>query len=120
MADRHRLAGVLAGTFVELWLLAGSDVAAGIDVAAWIDEIVQRRVTESQAAALSAAISAWPGPGSLGAQWAQGVEQELTGLLRWRQSSPAAPTRRPKNAGDLDGRSEALTVASTPATSSPS
>ncbi|GAA2512852.1 hypothetical protein GCM10010434_068940 [Winogradskya humida] len=86
VSDRHRIAGILAGTFVEVWWLAGSNMAPGTDVVAWIDEIVQRRVTESQPAALSAAVAAWPGPGSLGAQWAHRVELELAGLLRWRHS----------------------------------
>lgn len=84
--DRYRVAGVLAGTFVEVWWLAGCHVDPDTDVLVWIDEIVQRRVADGRPAALPAAISASSGPGSLGALWAQAVEAELVGLLRWRDS----------------------------------
>ncbi|MET3424793.1 hypothetical protein BJ973_004005 [Actinoplanes tereljensis] len=84
VSDQHRFAGVFAGTFVEVWWLAGCHVDPDVDVVAWIDEIVQRRVTDSRPAALSAAISASPDAGSLGPMWAQGVEAELAGLLRRR------------------------------------
>jgi hypothetical protein len=84
VSDLHRAAGVLAGTFVEVWWLAGAHVDPATDVAMWIEEIVQRRVADSRPAALSAAISASPGVGLLGALWAQGAEVELAGLLRRR------------------------------------
>jgi hypothetical protein len=93
VSDRHRVAGVLAGTFVEVWWLAGCHVDPDTDVVVWIDEIVQRRVADSRPAALSAAICASPGVGSLGALWAQGVEVELAGLLR-RRHSPSVGRRR--------------------------
>lgn len=92
VSDRYRVAGVLAGTFVEVWWLAGGHVDPDTDVMAWIDQIVQRRVGDSRPAALSAAICASPDAGSLGALWAQGVEAELAGLLRWCQS-PAVGRR---------------------------
>jgi hypothetical protein len=82
VSDRHRAGGVLAGTFVEVWWLAGYHVDPGVDVMVWIEAIVQRRVTDSRPAALSAAISAAPGVGSLGGMWAQSVEVELAGLLK--------------------------------------
>jgi hypothetical protein len=82
VSDRHRARGVLAGTFVEVWWLAGCHVDPGFDVVVWIEGFVQWRVADSRPAALSAAISAAPDVGSLRASWAQGVEMELAGLLR--------------------------------------
>lgn len=81
VVDPHRAGRVLAGTFVEVWWLAGCHVDQGTDVVAWIEEIVARRVADSQPAALATAIAASPEVGLLGAQWAQGVELELAGLL---------------------------------------
>jgi len=63
VSDRHRAAGILAGTFTEVWWLAGCHVDPDTDVMAWIDEIVQRRVADSRPAAPSVADPTSPGSG---------------------------------------------------------
>lgn len=73
--DPVRAAGIVAGTFVEVWWLAGCHVAADTDVLAWINEIVRRRVADSRS----------PGPGAPDsaahtALWAQHSELELAEL----------------------------------------
>ena len=82
VVDPYRAAGVFAGTFVEVWWLAGCHVGQGTDVLAWIEQIVRRRVADSRPAALAAAIAAAPEVGLLGAHWPQRFELELTRLLR--------------------------------------
>ena len=74
VTDRRRAAGVLAGTFVEVWWLAGCHVDEDTDVMVWIEGIVQRRVADSRPAAE-------PGPGVPSPHWARGVEMELAALL---------------------------------------
>ncbi|GID90654.1 hypothetical protein Adi01nite_00660 [Amorphoplanes digitatis] len=88
VSDRHRVAGVLAGTFIEVWWLAGCHVDPDTDVLAWIDEIVQRRVADSRPATPSSADPTSPDRGVLGALWAHSIEVELAGLLRRRHSPP--------------------------------
>jgi hypothetical protein len=80
ITDRDRVAGVVAGTFLEVWWLAGAHVDAGTDVLAWIDEIARRRVADSRppnrpahpAVLASAAATVL---------WAHRAEVELAGLL---------------------------------------
>ncbi|RZU51193.1 hypothetical protein EV385_2998 [Krasilnikovia cinnamomea] len=84
VSDRHRVAGVFAGTFVEVWWLAGCHIEPDTDVMAWIDEIVQRRVVDSRPAALQSADPDSSGFGSLDALWGQRAEVELAGLFRRR------------------------------------
>ena len=91
--DQHRIAGVLAGTFVEVWWLAGCHLDPDTDVMAWIDEIVQRRVADSRPAGPSSADPASPGPGLLGESWSQGVEVELDRLLGRRHWPPVVRPR---------------------------
>jgi hypothetical protein len=93
--DRRRVAGVLAGTFVEVWWLAGCHVDPDTDVMVWIEAILQRRVADSRPAAPSSVNPASPDMGLLGAPWAQGVEAELAGLLRRRHSPPVGLRRTP-------------------------
>jgi hypothetical protein len=81
VSDQQRAAGVLAGTFVEVWWLAGCHVDPDADVMAWIDEIVQRRIADSRPGAPLSADSAPPSRGILSAWWAQGVGVELARLL---------------------------------------
>jgi hypothetical protein len=81
-SDPRRVAAVVAGTFVEVWWLAGRHIDPDADVMVWIDGIVQRRVADSRPAGSSATISPSPGRGSLGEPWAQGVHVELANLLR--------------------------------------
>ena len=85
--DPYRAAGILAGTFVEVWWLAGAHVEPDTDVAVWIGTIVQRRVADSRPAALSAAVAASPRVGTVGAGWARFAELELADLLGHRMSS---------------------------------
>jgi hypothetical protein len=80
--DPRQAASVFAGTFVEVWWLAGGHVDPDTDVMAWIDRIVRRRIAHSRPPAWPAAVSAPPDRRSLGALWAQAVEVELAGLLR--------------------------------------
>ncbi|GIE90958.1 hypothetical protein Are01nite_74380 [Actinoplanes regularis] len=79
--DRHRAAGIVAGTFVEVWWLAGCHLDPDTDAMVWIDEILQRRVADSRPAAPLSADPAPPGMGPLGAPSTHGVEVELAGLL---------------------------------------
>jgi hypothetical protein len=88
VSDPYRVAAVLAGTFVEVWWLAGCHIDPDTNVMAWIGEIVQRRVADSRPASPSSADLASPGLGLLGARWAQGVEVELACLLQSRPSPP--------------------------------
>jgi hypothetical protein len=81
VADRHRVAGILAGTFVEVWLLAGCHVDPDTDVMEWLGEIVQRRVADSRPAAPSSGDPAVPGLNLIGPACTQGIEVELAGLL---------------------------------------
>jgi DNA-directed RNA polymerase specialized sigma24 family protein len=46
VSDPLQVAGVVAGTFVEVWWLAGGHVDPDTDVIAWIDQIVRRRVQD--------------------------------------------------------------------------
>lgn len=79
LPDSARVTGILAGTFVEVWWLAGGHVGPDSDARAWIDRIVRRRVAYSRRVApLSVEDGA---PPSLGALWSQGVEVELARLL---------------------------------------
>ncbi|MFF5296242.1 hypothetical protein [Paractinoplanes globisporus] len=87
VSDPRRVAGVLAGTFVEVWWLAGCHTDPGTDVMAWIDGIVRRRVADTRPA--EPADPAASGVDPFGALWAQGVEVELACLLRRRLSRPA-------------------------------
>jgi hypothetical protein len=96
VSDRNRAAGVLAGTFVEVWWLAGCRVAPETDVMAWIDKIVQRRVADSRPSVPASANPAPPSLNSLDAPWTQGVEVELAGLLRRRNSLPETRPREQK------------------------
>jgi hypothetical protein len=84
--DRHRVGGVLAGTFVEVWWLARFHVDPDIDVMEWIAEIVQRRVTDSRSAA-PAAPAAYE-LDLVGIVRAHGVEAELAMLLSRRPAPP--------------------------------
>jgi hypothetical protein len=79
--DRHRVAGILAGTFVEVWWLAGCHMDPDTDVMRWLGEIVQRRVKDSRPAAPSLSDPAVPGPNLISPAWTQGIEVELAGLL---------------------------------------
>ena len=85
--DRPRVAGVLAGTFVEVWWLAGCHVDPDTDVMMWLGEIVQRRIADCRPAAAPSSDPAMPGPGLIGPAWSQGVEVELAGLLGRRRSA---------------------------------
>ncbi|WP_203789182.1 RNA polymerase sigma factor [Paractinoplanes rishiriensis] len=89
MSDPDRAAAILAGTFVEVWWLAGCHVDPDTDVIAWIEEIAQRRVADSRPDAASSACPAVPGLGLLGVRWSQCVEVELAGLLGRHLSPPA-------------------------------
>jgi hypothetical protein len=93
--DRHRVAGVFAGAFIEVWWLAGCHVDPDTDVMVWIDEILQRRVAASRPAP-SAAGPASPGKCLPGTMRAQGVEVELAGLLRRRHSRSVGRPREQK------------------------
>lgn len=77
----HRVAAVVAGTFVEVWWLAGGHVDLDTDVMAWIQAIVRRRVADSRAPAPLTADSGVPTPQEFTALWTQRVESELAGLL---------------------------------------
>jgi len=82
VSDPGQVPGIVAGTFVEVWWLAGGHVDADNDVMAWIDGIVSRRVADSRAAAPSTANGAAPTREPVTALRAQYVEVELAGLLR--------------------------------------
>jgi DNA-directed RNA polymerase specialized sigma24 family protein len=80
LSDPDQVAGVVAGTFVEVWWLAGGHVGADTDVLAWITEIVGRRVVDSRSfAPLPASIAATPA-----VPWARRIEAELGALLARR------------------------------------
>ena len=84
--DRQRVVSIVAGTFVEVWRLAGSHLDPKADVLAWIDEIVQRHVADSrppEASADPAAVAFF----ALSTLRAQRSEVELMELLR-RQPAP--------------------------------
>ena len=68
---RQRIA-ILAGTYVEVWWLAGCAGHAGADVTGWITGILDRRVTDACRAG-GPRVQDWPGPGR--------VELELADLL---------------------------------------
>jgi hypothetical protein len=70
--DPDRVTAVLAGTFVEVWWLAGCHVSPDMDVITWLDRIVERRIVDSR-----------PAPAELrsGPPWTRGNEVELAGLL---------------------------------------
>jgi DNA-directed RNA polymerase specialized sigma24 family protein len=87
VADPLRGAGVVAGTFVEVWWLAGCHINPETDVMAWINKIVWRRVADSRPPAKPAADSVAPTPGVLTALWTHRLEAELAGLLR-RSTTP--------------------------------
>jgi hypothetical protein len=81
--DQQTVVGIIAGTFVEVWWLAGGHVDPDADVLAWINEIVQRRVADSRppaASADSAAVAFF----AMSTLRAQRSEVELIGLLRRR------------------------------------
>jgi len=100
ITDPRRVAGVLAGTFVEVWWLAGCHADPDSDVLAWIDQIVRRRVADSRPALPAVADSAGPGPGRTGASGQHGVEVELIGLLRYHPARLVCVERlcRPRSA----------------------
>jgi hypothetical protein len=81
VSDRDLVAGILAGTFVEVWWLAGCHVDPDTDVMRWLGEIVRRRVADSRPAAASSGDPAGPGPNLISPAWTQGIEVELAGLL---------------------------------------
>jgi DNA-directed RNA polymerase specialized sigma24 family protein len=83
VSDPDQVAGVVAGTFVEIWWLAGGHVDADTDVLAWITEIVGRRVVDSRSfAPLPGSKAATPAV--LAVPWAQRIEAELGALLARR------------------------------------
>lgn len=77
VADPHRFADIVAGTFIEVWWLAGGHVDPDTDVMMWINEIVRRRVANSRSTASSPTDSAELTPAVLSAIWARRVELEL-------------------------------------------
>jgi hypothetical protein len=89
--DPIRAAGVVAGTFVEVWWLAGGHVDPDTDVMAWINKIVRRRVAECWPLALPAAGPVVGASAAITALWVQRLEVELAGLLRQR-TTPSSTT----------------------------
>lgn len=81
--DRHQIAGLLAGTFVEVWWLAGSHAGPDSDIPAWIERIVRRRVADSRPSESSADPHIYGGDRPE-APWAQSLEVELARLLTTR------------------------------------
>jgi DNA-directed RNA polymerase specialized sigma24 family protein len=88
VSDPLRVASVVAGTFVEVWWLAGCHINPETDVMAWINKIAWRRVADSRPPAKPAADSVAPTPVVLTALWTQRVEVELAGLLG-RRTTPS-------------------------------
>ena len=80
--DPFRVAGVVAGTFVEVWWLAGCHVDPDADVMAWINKIVGRRVADSRPLVPPSAGSAAVASAAITGLWVQRVEVELAALLR--------------------------------------
>jgi DNA-directed RNA polymerase specialized sigma24 family protein len=80
--DPFRVAGVVAGTFVEVWWLAGCHVDPDTDVMAWINKIVRRRVADSRQLAPPPADSVAVASAAITGLWVQRVEVELAALLR--------------------------------------
>ena len=80
VTDPVRVAGVVAGTFVEVWWLAGGRVDPDTDVMAWITGIVGRRVADSCPLALFTDLGGETRH-VLTALWAQRIEAELARLL---------------------------------------
>jgi DNA-directed RNA polymerase specialized sigma24 family protein len=78
--DLDRVAGVVAGTFVEVWWLAGGHVDPGTDVMAWLHQIVRRRLADSRPAERPVE-SVTVASAALTAFWAHRAEVELAGLL---------------------------------------
>jgi len=84
--DQQRVVGIVASTFVEVWWLAGTHVDPDADILSWINEIAQRRVTDSRPPAASAdpaAIAFF----ALSTLRAERSQAELIELLR-RQAAP--------------------------------
>jgi hypothetical protein len=79
--DPLRVSGVVAGTFVEVWWLAGCHVDPDTDVMAWINKIVRRRVADSRPLAPPPADSGAVASAAITALWVQRVEAELATLL---------------------------------------
>ncbi len=86
LSDPLRVASVHAGTFVEVWWLAGGHIDAYTDVLAWITDIASRRVADSRSPAPGADLDA-ANAAALTASWAQRVEAELAGLLARRRTA---------------------------------
>jgi hypothetical protein len=85
--DPFRVAGIVAGTFVEVWWLAGGHVDPDTDVMAWINKIVRRRVADSRPLAPPPAGSVAYASAAITELWVQRVEVELATLLR-RRTTP--------------------------------
>jgi hypothetical protein len=97
--DPVRVARIVAGAFVEVWWLAGGHVDPDTDVPAWITEIVNRRVEDSESPGPVPDFDAAK-PGVLTGSRVQRVEVELAGLLA-RPPDPVecVVVRRPCDAG---------------------
>jgi DNA-directed RNA polymerase specialized sigma24 family protein len=89
--DPIRAAGVVAGTFVEVWWLAGCHVDPDTEVMAWINNIVRRRVADSWPLALPAADPVVVASAAITALWVQRLEVELAALLKQR-TAPSSTT----------------------------
>jgi hypothetical protein len=46
LRDRGRAAGIVAATYIEVWWLAGCHTGPDDDILRWIDDIVERRLTD--------------------------------------------------------------------------
>lgn len=88
--DPIRGAGVVAGTFVEVWWLASCHVDPDTDVMAWINKIVRRRVADSRQLAPLATDSVALASAAITALWVQRLEVELAALLRQRTTPKGA------------------------------
>ena len=89
VADPHRFADIVAGTFIEVWWLAGGHVDPDTDVVMWINEIVRRRVANSRSPASSPTDTTALTPAALTAIWARRVEAELSRAVNPRGSQPS-------------------------------